>query len=108
MVFHLDTLMPSAREAPPSCRLPPITGGRRSYHLLCSSSVLAIEFFDVAGAVNAAADVSPPFQFLTSLGISTDLPLSAPRILWWQQVSNRTSLRPSLHLLYEPSHPSAG
>lgn len=35
MVFHLGTLMPSAREAPPSCRLPPITGGRRSYHLPC-------------------------------------------------------------------------
>lgn len=32
MVFHLGTLMPLAREAPPSLQLPPLTGGRRSYH----------------------------------------------------------------------------
>lgn len=48
MVFHLGTLMPSAREAPPSCRLPPITGGRRSYHLLCSPSFHAIQRRGVA------------------------------------------------------------
>lgn len=46
-------------------------------------------------------------KFLICLGISMDLPLSAPRILWWQQVSNRASLRPRLNLMYEPSHPSA-
>jgi hypothetical protein len=36
MVFHLDTLMPLAREAPPSLRLPPITGEAFISFLRCA------------------------------------------------------------------------
>lgn len=60
MVFHLGTLMPSAREAPPSCRLPPITDGRRSYHLLCFPSVLAIERHNVDEMSHGPVSLSSP------------------------------------------------
>ena len=63
MVFHLGTLMPLAREAPPSFRLPPLTGGRRSYHLLGTSQDIpadqaATEFEEYAVNVSTALETN--------------------------------------------------